>query len=138
MRGMRTRQMSLNIDIAPTLLDMAGVGGGERMQGRSLIPALRGSREAWRSEFFYEHNFPHAWIPQTEGVRDSRWKYTKYVSNKPAEEELYDLQADPMEERNLAGEAAGAAELKRLRERYAVWLRALQEWDGTRPWVDPV
>ncbi|MBA3972721.1 MAG: sulfatase [Candidatus Solibacter sp.] len=137
MRGMRTRQMALNIDIAPTLLDMAGVGGGERMQGRSLIPALRGSREAWRSEFFYEHNFAHAWIPQTEGVRDSRWKYTKYVNNKPPEEELYDLQADPLEERNLAGEAAGAAELKRLRGRHAAWLKTMNEWDGTRPWVDP-
>jgi arylsulfatase A-like enzyme len=137
MRGMRTRQMALNIDIAPTLLAMAGVGGGERMQGRSLIPALRGSREAWRSEFFYEHNFPHAWIPQTEGVRDSRWKYTKYINDKPPEEELYDLQADPLEEKNLAGEAAGAAELKRLRARHAAWLKAMDEWDGTRPWVDP-
>lgn len=137
MRGMRTRQMALNIDIAPTLLAMAGVGGGERMQGRSLIPALRGSREAWRSEFFYEHNFAHGWIPQTEGVRDSRWKYTKYVSNKPPEEELYDLQADPLEERNLAGAASGAAELARLRGRHAAWLKAMNAWDGTRPWADP-
>lgn len=138
MRGMRTKQMSLNIDIAPTLLELAGVTDGPQMQGRSLIPALRGSREAWRSEFFYEHNFVHAWIPQTEGVRDSRWKYTKYVSDKPPEEELYDLQADPLEERNLAGEAGGAAELARLRARHAAWVRALEEWDRTRPWVDPV
>jgi arylsulfatase A-like enzyme len=70
-------------------------------------------------------------------VRDSRWKYTKYVSNTPPEEELYDLQADPLEERNLAGEATGAAELKRLRGRHAAWLKAMDEWDGTRPWVDP-
>jgi arylsulfatase A-like enzyme len=137
MRGMRTKQMSLNIDIAPTLLELAGVNDGPHMQGRSLIPALRGSREAWRSEFFYEHNFVHAWIPQTEGVRDSRWKYTKYVSDKPPEEELYDLQADPLEERNLAGEAGSAAELARLRARHAAWVRALEEWDRTRPWVDP-
>jgi len=125
------------VDVFPTLLDLAGVADHPRMQGRSLIPALRGSREAWRSEFFYEHNFAHAWIPKTEGVRDSRWKYTKYVSDKPPEEELYDLQADPLEERNLAGEAAGTAELRRLRGRHAAWLKAMEEWDGTRPWVDP-
>jgi len=137
LRGARLKQMSLNIDIAPTLLDMAGVKGGAAMQGRSLIPALRGSREAWRSEFFYEHNFAHAWIPKTEGVRDSRWKYTKYVSNKPAEEELYDLQADPLEERNLSGAAAQAGEMKRLRARHAAWVQALEGWDATRKWVDP-
>jgi arylsulfatase A-like enzyme len=137
MRGSRLKQMSLNIDIAPTLLDMAGVKGGPPMQGRSLIPALRGSREAWRSEFFYEHNFAHDWIPRTEGVRDSRWKYTKYVANKPPEEELYDLQADPLEERNLASTPGQAGELKRLRARHETWASAVEQWDGTRPWVDP-
>jgi arylsulfatase A-like enzyme len=137
LRGARLKQMSLNIDIAPTLLDLAGARGGETMQGRSLIPALRGSREAWRSEFFYEHNFPHSWIPQTEGIRDSRWKYTKYVSNNPPEEEMYDLQADPLEARNLASAPAQASELHRLRGRHVTWVRALAAWDGTRPWVDP-
>ncbi len=137
MRGARLKQMSLNIDIAPTLLDLAGVRGGEAMQGRSLIPALRGSREAWRNEFFYEHNFAHGWIPRTEGVRDTRWKYTKYVSDSPPEEELYDLLADPLEERNLASASSQAAELKRLRGRHATWAGALESWDGTRPWVDP-
>ncbi len=138
LRGARLKQMALNIDIAPTLLDLAGVRGGPAMQGRSLIPALRGSREAWRSEFFYEHNFAHNWIPQTEGVRDARWKYTKYVSNKPPEEELYDLRSDPLEEHNLAHTPARESGLTRLRARHAAWARALEAWDRTRPWVDPI
>lgn len=137
LHGARVKQMALNIDIAPTLVDLAGVRGGPEMQGRSLIPVLRGSREAWRSEMFYEHNFVHNWIPQTEGVRDMRWKYTKYVSDKPPEEELYDLQSDPLEEQNLVYSPAQASELIRMRTRHATWAKALESWDGTRPWVDP-
>jgi arylsulfatase A-like enzyme len=137
LRGARLKQMSLNIDVAPTLLDLAGVRNGPAMQGRSLIPALRGSREAWRGEFLYEHNFVNNWIPQTEGVRDTRWKYTKYVSDSPPEEELYDLQSDPLEERNLASAPASNAELQRLRARHAAWLRAMEDWDGRSKWSDP-
>ena len=62
-------------------------------------------------------------------MRDKRWKYIRW-NMAPAEEELYDLQADPQEHRNLAGDPAHAAELARLRARLAE-LRT--QYDDTDP-----
>ena len=93
----------LNIDIAPTLLDLAGVDVPEAMQGRSLVPLLAGkSPDDWRTDFFVEHLFEHPEIPKHEGVREERYNYARYFEQNPVYEELYDLVEDPMEARNLA------------------------------------
>lgn len=125
--GRRVDAMTLNVDLAPTLLDLAGVERPEAMQGASLKPFLEGrAPDGWRDEWFYEHRVrANGWIPPTEGVRTARWKYTQYPEEKPVFEELYDLRADPLEERNLAGEASHAATLERLRARRAHYAAAL-------------
>ncbi len=124
-RGRRLRVMTLNVDLAPTLLDLAGLATPGAMQGRSLAPLMTGEAPAdWRTEWFYEHLFARpgapgiAPIPQTEGVRTERWKYIRYIEQEPPYEELFDLVQDPLEERNLAGEAAYADQLKAMRERW--------------------
>ncbi|MCI0457577.1 MAG: sulfatase [Gemmataceae bacterium] len=118
-RGRTVEAMTLNIDLAPTLLDFAGVAVPAAMQGRSLRPWLRGERPAWRTEWFYEHHtFPEI-IPPSEGVRTARSKYLRWVGVEPAVEELYDLQADPREEQNLAGRAEHGKMLAELRGRWA-------------------
>jgi arylsulfatase A-like enzyme len=94
--------LALNIDIAPTLLDAAGLKSPSAMQGHTLLPVVRREASALRDDFFYEHLFEHARIPKSEGVRDSRWKYVRYLVEPKVHEELYDLQADPWEEHNLA------------------------------------
>lgn len=101
MRGMRRKEMALNIDIAPTILDYAGVPIPDIMQGKSLIGLANGEDEPWRKEFFYEHLFEHPTIAKSEGVRTERWKYFRYIDKKPLHEELYDLKNDPLEENNL-------------------------------------
>ncbi len=104
-RGSRDA-MVLTIDLAPTFLDLAGVPVPDAMQGRSLVPLLEGSEVAgWRTSFFYEHHFAPHMIPATEAVRTERWKYIRYLNSDPLHEELYDLQSDPLEERNLIGSA---------------------------------
>ena len=114
--------MALNIDIAPTLLDLAGLSAPAAMQGRSLIPLVSGKGSGeWRKDFFYEHHFGEARkapIPATEGVCESRWKYTRWTSAEPVFEELFDLEVDPGELRNLAGEPEFAPQLERLRMRW--------------------
>ena len=111
--------MALNIDLAPTLLDYAGIGAPPRMQGRSLRPLVEGKRAKWRRDFYYEHHFGFdKKIPETEGVRAEHWTYLRYVSADPAVEELYDLQNDPLEENNLAVDRQRQKTLTQLRARW--------------------
>ena len=70
-RGTR-RQMALNVDLAPTILAMAGVDVPPAIQGRSLVPLLEDEQVDWRSDFYYEHLFVHKHIPKSEGVRGAR------------------------------------------------------------------
>ena len=109
----------LNVDIAPTILDYAGVPKPERYQGFSLRPLIEDAAASpLRQEFFIEHRMDHDPIPQYEGVRGPRFKYARYYQfpNEPnGGEFLHDLQSDPQERRNLAGDPAFAAELSRMR-----------------------
>jgi arylsulfatase A-like enzyme len=118
-RGRKVEALVLNIDLAPTLLDYAGVKVPAAMQGRSLRPLVRGENPDWRADWFYEHLTLPKIIPQSEGLRTERWKYLRWVGVEPAVEELYDLQKDPFEEHNLAGQPEHAKTLEILRERWS-------------------
>ena len=100
-RGKIDSSFVLNIDIAPTLLDLAGLPIPEQMQGRSLAPILNGSMFNPRKQILTEHLWDLPEIPQTESVRTERWKYIRYPQHQEFEE-LYDLQHDPIEKNNLA------------------------------------
>ena len=95
-------RMVLNTDIAPTILDAAGVRVPDNMQGASLLPLARGQSVSWREsflyEYFWEEMFPEN--PTVFGVRTDRWKYMWYhgINEK---NELYDLKKDPHEMTNL-------------------------------------
>jgi arylsulfatase A-like enzyme len=111
--------MTLNIDIAPTLLDYAGLPLPATMQGRSLRPLVRETQTTWRADWFYEHHTLPAIIPPSEGVRTERWKYLRWVGVTPAVEELYDLQVDPLETANLAASKEHGDTLADLRLRWS-------------------
>lgn len=103
--GTTIRQNVLNIDIAPTFLDLAGGAMPEdhTVDGRSFLPLLAGGQaDDWRSTFvyqyFWEHAFPHT--PTTYAIRDDRYKYIYYHGVWDTNE-LYDLQTDPREMYNL-------------------------------------
>jgi len=117
-RGTRRDEMVLNIDVARTLLDVAGVAAPPTMQGSSLLPLVRGESPGWREEFFYEHLFDHPGLAKSEAVRTGRWKYMRYVETKPLHEELFDLSRDPGETLNLAHEAGYRSVLDDLRTRH--------------------
>ncbi|MEM9382959.1 MAG: sulfatase/phosphatase domain-containing protein, partial [Planctomycetota bacterium] len=107
---------ALNVDVAPTLLHLAGVEVPDAVQGRSLRPLLEGEAVAWRDAVLTEHLWKHPKIPRTEGVRTDRWKYIRYPDH-PEFEELYDLRADPDEGRNLASDPAHAPRMEEFRGR---------------------
>lgn len=80
-RGKRVQAQVQSIDVAPTLLDIAGLPAPAAMQGRSLAPLLRGARTAWR-EFAFSENL---WStvsgnPRVESVRSAEWKYIRYFA----------------------------------------------------------
>ncbi|MEJ5275137.1 MAG: sulfatase [Thermogemmata sp.] len=120
LRGRKVDAMALNIDIAPTILDWAGVPVPQSMQGKSLRPWVEGQNvSSWRRDFFYEHHTLPKLIPPSEGVRTERWSYIRWLAQEPVIEELYDIQADPRQERNLAGRAEYRATLEELRLRWS-------------------
>src|SRR3546814_19473570 len=117
-----TRHFALNIDVAPTMLDLAGSAVPAAMQGASWRPLLaQDASSQWRKDFLYEYyEFPAAHcVRPHRGVRDLRWKYIHFYRD-PAEEELYDLANDPREMRNLAADPAHAPPLQRPRDRTSV------------------
>ncbi|MCB0852174.1 MAG: sulfatase [Bacteroidetes bacterium] len=107
-------ELALNIDIPATILDLAGIGIPGAQQGRSLLPLMKGLNIRWRDYFFCEHLFDHDFIPQSEGIRSTRYKYFRYRDD-PDHEELYDLRKDPWEAENLAGRKKYSRKLIELR-----------------------
>jgi arylsulfatase A-like enzyme len=118
-RDKTVEAMTLNIDLAPTMLDYAGVAVPKSMQGANIRPWLRGQTPEWRRDWFYEHHTAVKIIPPSEGVRTTRWTYLRWLKDgaNPVEE-LYDLQADPLQERNLVAEATHQETLRQLRARW--------------------
>ena len=135
--GTTRDEMALNIDCAPTMLSFAGIDAPVATNGRDLTPLVRGESPAWRHEWFYEHLFEHSTIPQTEGVRNERWKYCDFIESDPRYEELYDLQGDPQEENNLAGLPEQGEQLSAMRERSRAWKENLESWKPDQPWQEP-
>jgi len=112
----------LNVDLAPTILAYAGLPAPEHMQGRSLVPLVRGETPPadWRTEFFYEHHSVPDRIPPVEAYRTPEWKYLRWLPQKNYEavEELYHLKDDPLEEKNLISDPAQAGVLEELKAKY--------------------
>ena len=104
--GTRIDQFALGIDIAPTLLEVGGAPIPQTTDGRSLMPLLRGEKVQWRDSFLVEYYsdkvFPRVANMGYQAVRTSRWKLIHYV-DLDAMDELYDLQDDPFEMKNVIG-----------------------------------
>ena len=106
--------LTLNVDLAPTLLDVIGAGGAEQMQGITLLPAMQGRRRARRSIFFYQYDreTPYS-TPSLMGVRTPDWKLVRY-QEEGQRHELYHLTKDPYEMRNLFESESARRERDRL------------------------
>jgi len=94
------------IDLAPTVLELAGVSDSTLRQGKSLVPLLRGEHPPWRTsvliEYYSDTVFPRIRNMGYQAVRTERHKYVHYLEL-PGMDELYDLQTDPYELDNLMG-----------------------------------
>lgn len=113
--GFFNDQLVLNIDISPTILDLAGISIPERIQGRSLVPLLKDRYLSLRDHFLCEHLYELKFIPKSEGIRTHQWKYFRYIDH-PEHEELYYLPDDILETNNLVEEPKFKSELEKLRK----------------------
>lgn len=121
--GAQSDGMVLNVDIAPTMLELAGVEVPKTMHGRSWVPLLKATanpaaKPEWRKDFLYEYfEFPgpHS-VKKNRGVRTERHKLIHYY-DPPEEWELYDLERDPQEKENVYGKPEYAEITKQLTAR---------------------
>ena len=126
----RSSEHVLNIDVAPTLLEMAGLDIPPQMEGKSLVPLLENPNPSrpFREEWFYEHLYDaQGRIEPTEAIVRRDFKYIKFVNHAdPASEELYDLKNDPYELNNLAQSPEHLPILDEMRSSLRKWRQDLE------------
>ena len=123
--GIRRHELVLTIDIAPTIVALAGGRPGRQVQGRSLLPLFaargRGSTRSWRksilTEYWAENAYPWLIAMTYKAVRTERHKYIHWVNRGRAGEldELYDLERDPFELTNVVRRPAYRPVRERLK-----------------------
>ena len=116
-------RMVQNIDVAPTILQCAGLEKPGHMTGQSFIPLLQGKTTQWRDkifyEYFWEYDFPMT--PTVFGVRTDKYKYIRYWGIWDTNE-LYDLENDPNEVTNLIANPKYTTIAKNMAEDLLKWL----------------
>lgn len=109
--------MVLNVDVAPTLLELAQAKPVARFHGRSFLPLLREPVEGWRTsiltEYFLEKTAPR--VPSWQSLRTDRWKYIHYPGF-DGMDELYDLVSDPGEVTNRLADPGVRDTLRALQD----------------------
>jgi N-acetylglucosamine-6-sulfatase len=101
--GSSNNELVLNIDVAPTLIELAGAPIPAEMEGASMLPLLKNEAVDWRQSFLYEY-FQDPYAPgyvTLVGVRNHRYKYIESPDLPEDIDELYDLEKDPYEMNNL-------------------------------------
>ncbi|MCI8622248.1 MAG: sulfatase-like hydrolase/transferase [Provencibacterium sp.] len=131
--GKKSGLVSL-LDLFPTLCGWAGIPAPEGLQGRDLSPALSGGalpdREYVASEWHTEWGYT---VSPGRMIRTERYKYTRYIEG--AGEELFDLEEDPGEQKNLAQDPSAAGVLEEMRALLQKHLRQTEDNFASLEWV---
>ena len=127
-KGLVRDEMVLLIDIAPTILDLAGVEFPEVMDGKSLMPLVEASRpfkgDEWRDHFFFEHYHSVSrgfYLARNEGIRTRHDKFLRWLDPPEPIEEFYNLKADPLEANNLIDHPDYQQRVDELRKKFNQW-----------------
>ena len=125
--GTVREEMILDIDLAPTFLDLAGVPVPSHMQGKSVLPLVKRADPDFRREWLYEYyEYPNPEnVAVHRGIRTDRYKLIHYYKDEPEAFELYDLQSDPEETDNLYNRPEHTSLRNQLRERLSAMQKVL-------------
>jgi choline-sulfatase len=132
--GAVPRQVSdyqgVNTDIAPTILDFAGLAPVGR-HGRSLKPMLTGGETKNREYVIGQYYSKQKWVNPIRMIRTPEFKFNQYILHG---EELYDLRSDPDELVNLAGDAGYATKRNEMKSELDLWIeRETDEFYSMKP-----
>ncbi len=131
--GTVVEQQVLNIDVAPSIVDICKARPLGKIHGRSWKPLLQGKTSGWRKAWLYEYNYEKQfpYTPNVRGVRTDAWKYVHYPHGDGGPDrhmaELYNLKEDPGELNNLIADPKYAAVVKQLQKELN---RLLKETDA--------
>ena len=123
-------QQVLTIDMAPSLLELCGVAPVKGTQGKSWVKLVQKGDPAWRTSWFYEYNYEKQfpYTPNVRGVRTEQWKYIHYPTGDGLPDkhmaELYNIEFDPGERRNLIGDPKYAPVVRNLQAELAKLMKA--------------
>jgi arylsulfatase A-like enzyme len=122
--GETITKMVQNIDVAPTILECAGLQKPEYMPGKSIVQLLKGDTTQWRNKIFYEYYWEYDFpmTPTMFGIRTDRFKYIHYQGIWDTNE-LYDIQNDPDETTNLIAQPEYQDTVKQLADELWNWLQ---------------
>ena len=137
-RGHRVTELTQAIDVMPTILDWIGLEVPRTCDGRSLVPFLKGKTpDEWRQFVHFEHDFREVRSQDVERalgitsdqccyavIRGRKWKYVHFAALPPL---LFDLENDPNEMHNLAGDASLRDVLLDCARRMLDWRLTAQE-----------
>jgi N-acetylglucosamine-6-sulfatase len=132
-QGKVERRQVLTLDMAPSLLELAGAKPIEKTDGKSWVKLVREGDANWRTGWFYEYNYEKQfpYTPNVRGIRTEQWKYIRYphgptIDSQPDKHlaELYHLEADPEERRNLIAVEKYAAQRDQLARQLAELMAA--------------
>lgn len=130
----------LTLDVAPSLLELCGAKPLDKIHGRSWVKLANEGDPAWRRAWYYEYNYEKQfpYTPNVRGIRTDRWKYIHYPHGDGTPDrhkaELYDLAADPGEDKNLIDDPASSA----VREQLSKDLARLIREAGADPDAMPI
>jgi arylsulfatase A-like enzyme len=131
-------QQVLTVDMAPSLLELAGEPTTKTLDGRSWVRLVRDGDPSWRTSWFYYYNYEKEfpYTPNIRGLRSEEWKYIRYPHGDGSPDrhlgELYDLKKDPDERANLIERVDYSATLQRLQTE----LNELMAATGLTPQTD--
>ena len=113
--------MVMNVDLAPSILDICGAEPLKNIHGKSWKKLLAGRTSGWRKSLYYSYNYEKQfpYTPNVRGVRTDEWKYVHYPNgdDKPDlyKAELYNLKNDPLETKNLIDDPKYAPKVTELK-----------------------
>lgn len=120
-KGVVCESTVLNIDVAPTVLALAGAPVPDVMDGRNIFDLVSGERDMFCYEHYTSPSMAPRYIPRSEGIHMPGFKYVRWVDMDPPIEEFYNLSADPDERNNLIREPEYSDQIAAARKQFAQW-----------------